>query len=306
VGRRVGILIGAAGARSLTEREGSMDIERVGIIGFGLMGGGIAQVCGVHGYDVTVLDVDADRVARGQDLIRTRLERDVSRGRQTREKADRALARIAGTTSYADLTGCDLVIEAAIEDLAAKKSVFRTLGEVVQPSAILSSNTSSLPLSDLAAASGRQQQVIGLHFFNPPYALRLVEVVVTESTNQETLDSAMVFCDSIDRVTVRVKDTPGFIVNRLLVPFIFDAIHLYEAGTATAQDIDQGCTIGLNHAMGPLATADLIGLDTLLFISESMFEEYGEPRFKAPTALRRMVALGHLGRKTGRGFFSYE
>ncbi len=283
-----------------------MDIERVGIIGFGLMGGGIAQVCAVHGYDVKVLDVDDERVTRGEETIRARLERDVSRGRMTADTCNRALDRIAGTTRYDDLADRDLVIEAAVEDLTAKREVFKQLGQVTRPEAILASNTSSLPLSDMAAASGRPEQVIGLHFFNPPYALRLVEVVIPESTSPETIDSAMVFCDTIDRVTVRVKDTPGFIVNRLLVPFIFDAIHLFESGTASAQDVDQACRIGLNHAMGPLATADLIGLDTLLYISESMFEEYGEPRFKAPTSLRRMVALGHLGRKTGRGFFTYE
>ena len=283
-----------------------MVIERVGVVGFGLMGGGIAQVCAVHGYDVAVLDVDEERVGRGHETIRQRLERDVSRGRMTPDTCNRALDRIGGTTRYEDLHDCDLVIEAAVEDLAAKREVFKRLGEVTEPTAILASNTSSLPLSDMAAASRRPEQVIGLHFFNPPYALRLVEVVIPESTNQETIDSAMVFCDTLDRVTVRVKDTPGFIVNRLLVPFIFDAIHLVESGTASAQDVDQACRIGLNHAMGPLATADLIGLETLLYISEAMFEEYGEPRFKAPTSLRRMVSLGHLGRKTGRGYFTYE
>jgi 3-hydroxybutyryl-CoA dehydrogenase len=283
-----------------------MDIERVGIIGFGLMGGGIAQVCAVHGYDVSVLDVDDERVARGHATIRGRMERDVARGRITADTCERALGRITGTTSYEELAACDLVIEAAVEDLTAKREVFKRLGEVTPPETILTSNTSSLPLSDMAAASRRPDKVIGLHFFNPPYALRLVEVVIPESTSQATVDAAMQFCDTIDRVTVRVKDTPGFIVNRLLVPFIFDAIHLVESGTASAQDVDQACRIGLNHAMGPLGTADLIGLDTLLYISEAMFEEYGEPRFKAPTSLRRMVALGHLGRKTGRGFLTYE
>ena len=283
-----------------------MEIKRVGVIGFGLMGGGIAQVCAVHGYDVTVLDVDDERVARGQATVQSRLERDVSRSRMTADACERAVSRIAGATHYEELGNCDLVIEAAVEDLAAKREVFKRLGTVTRPEAILSSNTSSLALSEMAAASGRPDRVIGLHFFNPPYALRLVEVVIPESTDQETIDSSLAFCDTINRVTVRVKDTPGFIVNRLLVPFIFDAIHLVESGTATAQDVDQSCRIGLNHAMGPLATADLIGLDTLIHISDSMFEEYGEPRFKAPTSLRRMVALGHLGRKTGRGFFPYE
>ncbi len=283
-----------------------MDIERVGVVGFGLMGGGIAQVCAVHGYEVSVLDVDEERTERGLATIRARLERDVARDRMTRDQFERALRRINGTTSFDDLARCQLVIEAAVEDIAIKHDVFKRLGGITAPDTILASNTSSLPLSEMAAASGRPETVIGLHFFNPPYALRLVEVVVQESTSRRTIDDAMAFCDSLNRVTVRVKDTPGFIVNRLLVPFIFDAIHLVESGTATAEDVDQACKIGLNHAMGPLATADLIGLDTLLYISEAMFEEYGEPRFKAPTSLRRMVSLGHLGRKTGRGYFTYD
>jgi len=283
-----------------------MDIERVGVIGFGLMGGGIAQVCAVHGYEVSVLDVDDERVTRGVDTIRARMERDVARNRMTQDTCERAMRRLHGTTTYDDLAACQIVIEAAVEDIAAKREVFKRLGAVTPPETILASNTSSLPLSEMAAASKRPGKVIGLHFFNPPYALRLVEVVVQDSTDETTVADAMAFCDSINRVTVRVKDTPGFIVNRLLVPFIFDAIHLVESGTATAQDVDQACKIGLNHALGPLATADLIGLDTLLFISESMFEEYGEPRFKAPTSLRRMVSLGHFGRKTGRGYFTYE
>lgn len=283
-----------------------MDSEQVGVVGFGLMGGGIAQVCAVHGYDVTVLDVDEERTQRGLEAIRARMERDVSRGRLTQEQFERAIRRIRPTTRYEDLAACRIVIEAVVEDLATKREVFRRLGTMTRPGTILASNTSSLPLSDLAAASGRPEDVIGLHFFNPPYALRLVEVVVPDSTSPQTVEAALAFCDSINRITVRVKDTPGFIVNRLLVPFIFDAIHLVESGVATAQDVDQACKVGLNHAMGPLATADLIGLDTLLYISEAMFEEYGEPRFKAPTSLRRMVALGHLGRKTGRGYFTYE
>src|SRR5215207_6247727 len=188
-----------------------MQIEHVGIIGFGLMGGGIAQVCAVHGYDVAVLDVDQDRVGRGHDAIRARMERDVSRGRMTGDTCERALGRITGTTSYAELAGCDLVIEAAVEDVAAKREVFKRLGATTKPQTILASNTASLALSDMAAASGRPEQVIGLHFFNPPYALRLVEVVIPESTNRETIAAAMDFCDTLNRVTVRVKDTPGFI-----------------------------------------------------------------------------------------------
>ncbi|MCL4241809.1 MAG: 3-hydroxybutyryl-CoA dehydrogenase, partial [Dehalococcoidia bacterium] len=207
--------------------------------------------------------------------------------------------------SLTRMSRLEAVIEAVVEDLHVKSRVFGQLGKVCRGDALLASNTSSLPLSDLAAASGRPERVIGLHFFNPPWALKLVEVVSTASTTEETLRDAMQFCEKLGRVAVQVKDTPGFIANRLLVPLIFDAIEMLDNGVATAEDIDNACKVGLNHTMGPLATADLIGLDTLKLIAESMFEEYGEPRFKAPTLLRRLVSLGHLGRKTGRGFFRY-
>jgi 3-hydroxybutyryl-CoA dehydrogenase len=282
-----------------------MTIKLVGVVGCGIMGGGIAQVCASHGYDVAVLEVDQQRLDQGLAAIKGRLARDVDRGRLTQERYERALRRLKGTTDIQDLSGCDLVIEAVVEDLPTKQHLLAELGGVCEIEAILASNTSSLSLSALAAASRRPESVIGLHFFNPPTVLRLVEVISSESTSQATIDEAMAFCDSIDRLTVRVKDTPGFIVNRLLVPFIFDAIRTVESGTATAEDIDQACKVGLNHAMGPLATADLVGLDTLIHISESMFEEFGEPRFKAPTMVRRMVSLGHTGRKSGKGFFEY-
>ena len=282
-----------------------MTIKSVGVVGCGIMGGGIAQVCASHGYEVTILEADRERLDRGLAALRARLARDVERGRLTQERYERALRRLKGTIDIAELSPCDLVIEAAIEDLPTKEQIFSELGKVCRAEAILASNTSSLSLSTLAAASHRPDNVIGLHFFNPPTVLRLVEVISSESTSEAATDAAMAFCDSIDRLTVRVKDTPGFIVNRLLVPFIFDAIHMVESGTASAEDIDQACKVGLSHAMGPLATADLIGLDTLVNISESMFEEYGEPRFKAPPLVRRMVSLGHLGRKSAQGFFEY-
>ncbi|WBL35838.1 3-hydroxyacyl-CoA dehydrogenase family protein [Tepidiforma flava] len=286
-----------------------MRVERVGVIGAGLMGSGIAQVAAYHGCDVTLVDVDEVRVAKAIEGIRGRLAREAERGRISPESAEAAAERLHGAADIDDLRSVarvEAVIEAVVEDLDVKTRLFRRLGEVCRPDALLASNTSSLPLSDLAAASGRPERVIGLHFFNPPWALKLVEIVSTASTTEETLEDALQFCRQLDRVTVQVKDTPGFIANRLLVPFIFDAIELLQTGVASAEDIDLACRVGLNHAMGPLATADLIGLDTLKAIAESMFEEYGEPRFKAPTLLRRLVSLGHLGRKTGRGFFRYS
>ena len=285
-----------------------MRIERVGVIGSGLMGSGIAQVAAYSGFNVTLVDVDLARVETAIEGIHKRLQREAERGRISDQECEDSYHRLqasADIDTLHSMARVDAVIEAVIEDHDVKANVFRRLGEVCQPQALLASNTSSLPLSDLAAASKRPERVIGLHFFNPPWALKLVEIVATASTTEETMNDAMRFCERLGRVPVQVKDTPGFIANRLLVPFIFDAIDLLDSGVATAEDIDNACKVGLNHTMGPLATADLIGLDTLKLIAESMFEEYGEPRFKAPTLLRRLVSLGHLGRKTGRGFFKY-
>lgn len=286
-----------------------MRIEKVGVIGSGLMGSGIAQVAAFHGFDVTLVDMDEGRVTSAIDGIGRRLKREAERGRITEQQVEESMHRLSGAwdmDSFKSLSRMEAVIEAVVEDQEIKGGVFRKLGEVCRGDALLASNTSSLPLSELAAASGRPERVIGLHFFNPPWALKLVEIVSTASTTEETLNDALQFCERLGRVPVQVKDTPGFIANRLLVPFIFDAIEMLQTGVATAEDIDEACKVGLNHTMGPLATADLIGLDTLKLIAESMFEEYGEPRFKAPTLLRRLVSLGHLGRKTGRGFFRYE
>ena len=285
-----------------------MRIDKVAVIGSGVMGSGIAQVAAFSGFDVTIIDLDIARVEAGIAGIRKRLEREAERGRISQPELAGAIERLHGSAdldSLESVAGVDAVIEAVVEDLDVKSAVFRKLGAVCKPGALLASNTSSLPLSDLAAASARPERVIGLHFFNPPWALKLVEIVSTASTTEETLADALRFCERMGRVPVQVKDTPGFIANRLLVPFIFDAINLLDNGVATAADVDNACKVGLNHTMGPLATADLIGLDTLKLIAESMFEEYGEPRFKAPTLLRRLVSLGHLGRKTGRGFFVY-
>ncbi|MCC6381569.1 MAG: 3-hydroxyacyl-CoA dehydrogenase family protein [Dehalococcoidia bacterium] len=285
------------------------DISRLGIVGSGLMGSGIAQVAAFSGFQVTLVDVDDERVQAGLGSIKRRLQREAERGRISTADADAAIARLSGSgdmETLSALESVDAVIEAVVEDVGVKAGLFRRLGQVCRPGALLASNTSSLPLSDLAAASGRPERVIGLHFFNPPWALKLVEIVSTASTTDDTLSEALALCEKMGRVPVQVKDTPGFIANRLLVPFIFDAIDLLDSGVATAEDIDMACKVGLNHTMGPLATADLIGLDTLRLIAESMFEEYGEARFKAPTLLRRLVSLGHLGRKTGRGFFKYD
>ncbi len=270
------------------------------------MGAGIAQLCAVNSFPVRVLEVDRKQLDRGLAAIKTRLARDAKRGRISQEIHDTAMRGLTGTTDFQDLAGCDLIIEAAFEDAAIKGELFAQLGAVCKPEAILATNTSALSVSALAAASDRPESVIGLHFFNPPAVLRLVEMIITDATSPATIDMATAFCEDLDRTVVRVKDTPGFIVNRLLIPFIFEAIRLVESGTATAEHIDEACRAGLSHTMGPLATADLVGLDTVARIGDSMYEESGDLRHKAPTLLRRMVSLGNLGRKSGNGFFEYS
>ena len=281
-------------------------VQTVAIIGAGLMGSGIAEVSVAQGYDVLLIEQDSERLEGGMGRIRSRFAREVDRGRQSQQDADAALARLSGATSLEAAADRDLVIEAIFENLEAKQSVFRDLGRICKPDAILASNTSSISLSALAGVSGRAERVIGLHFFNPPGALKLLEMIPSSATSEETIEAAAEFCKRIERITVRATDSPGFIVNRLLIPFLFDAIRMVEAGVATAADVDHACRFGLNHTMGPLATADLIGLDTLAGIGDSMFEELGEPRFKSPGLLRRLVSLGQLGRKSGAGFLSYD
>ncbi|MGE0136038.1 MAG: 3-hydroxyacyl-CoA dehydrogenase family protein [Dehalococcoidia bacterium] len=282
-----------------------MDIKRVGVVGGGIMGSGIAQVCASHGYEVTVVEVDASRAEAAVGGIASRIEREVQRERLTKERGDEILGQLQAHADLGRVADCDLVIEAIVEDLPTKRDLFARLGATCQPSTILATNTSSVSVSALAAASGRPAQVLGIHFFNPPTVLPLAEIISTASTSEATVETARAFCDSIDRVIVLAKDRPGFIVNRLLIPFILDAIRLVDHGIATAQEVDDGFRAGANHAMGPIATADLIGLDTVAHIADTLFEELGESRYKTPPVVTRLISLGHLGRKTGKGFFDY-
>lgn len=283
-----------------------MDIKQVGVVGGGIMGSGIAQVCASHGYQVTLVEIDEARAEAAVSGISSRLQRDVERERMTREQSEEIVGRLQGLADLNAVAACDLVIEAIVEDLSVKEQLFAQLGSVCQPAAILATNTSSVSVSALAAASGRPQQVLGLHFFNPPTVLPLVEIISTDSTSEETRAAVAAFSETIDRVIVHAKDRPGFIVNRLLIPFILDAIRMVDHGIATAQEVDDGFKAGANHAMGPIATADLIGLDTVAHIADTLFEELGESRYKTPPVVTRMIALGHLGRKTGKGFFDYK
>ncbi len=283
-----------------------MEIERVGVIGGGIMGSGIAQVCASHGYQVTLVEVDQARAEAAIGGIGSRLQREVERERLTRERGDEILAQLSASSELQRVADCDLVIEAIVEDLPTKERLFAELGRLCKPEAILATNTSSVSVSALAAASGRPEQVLGLHFFNPPTVLRLVEIISTASTSEATVAVADTFSESIDRVIVFSRNRPGFVVNRLLIPFILDAIRLVDQGIATAQEVDDGFKAGANHAMGPIATADLIGLDTVAHIADTLFNELGESRYKAPPVMTRLIALGHLGRKSGKGFFDYK
>ena len=285
-----------------------MDIERIGIVGGGLMGAGIAEICARAGLEVLVREVDGEMVDATRQRIEGSLNRAVRSGKVEEAARDEALQRIELVTDYDALADRQLVVEAVLENQAAKEDVFSILGRVVKdPAAILASNTSSIPIMKLAMASQRPQSVIGMHFFNPVPVLKLMELVPTLLTAPETTARAEAFArDVLNRCVIRSKDRAGFIVNALLVPYILSTIRMYESGFATRDDIDSGMVEGCNHPMGPLALADLIGLDTLMAVGQSLYEEFKEPLFAPPPLLSRMVEAGLLGRKTGHGFHEYK
>jgi 3-hydroxybutyryl-CoA dehydrogenase len=283
-----------------------MDIEQVGVVGCGLMGSGITEACARAGYDVIVREVNDEFLQKGLERIRQSLSKAVDRGKVTQEQASSALSHIRGTLDLTDFSGCDLVIEAAIENMALKKEIFAALDGILPSHAILASNTSSLCITEMASVTKRAEQVLGIHFFNPVPVMPLIEFVRTILTSDETMEIARQFGASLGKTMVTAKDTPGFIVNRLLIPYLLDAVRVYEDGLATREDIDTAIHLGLNHPMGPLTLLDFVGLDTTLFIADAMFEEYKDPRYAAPPLLRRMVLAGHLGRKSGRGFYDYR
>lgn len=282
-----------------------MKIRKVGVIGCGAMGSGITQVCAESGYSVVASDLNDELVKKGIGSIDKALTRNVERGRMSQENKDTIMGRIKGTINTKDFSDCDLIIEAAIENLNAKKKIFAELDKVCPKDAILSSNTSCLSIIDVARATNRLDKVIGLHFFNPAPVMKLLEIVRTLATSDETIATAQEFGKSVGKTTVIAPDIPGFIVNRLLIPFMLDATRMLEAGTATEKDIDTAITTGLNYPMGPFTLADLIGLDIALAIADDVYNETKDPRFVAPTLLRKMVAAGWLGRKTGKGFYDY-
>ena len=283
-----------------------MGIKRVGIVGCGLMGSGISQVCARSGYQVVVLEINDELLNKGLASISAFLTRNVRKGRVSQEEKEATLARIKGTTNTKDFTDCDLIIEAAVENLDVKKKIFAELDKICPRRSILATNTSCLSIIDIAKVTTRPEKVLGLHFFNPVPSMRLLEIVKTIATSDETLEIAKEFGKSIGKTTIVAPDTPGFIVNRLLMPFMLGACRMLEAGLATKEDIDTGVRLGLGHPMGPLALADLIGMDTNLFIANSIYEETKDPSCAPPVILKEMVAAGWLGRKTGKGFYEYK
>jgi 3-hydroxybutyryl-CoA dehydrogenase len=282
-----------------------MPIGRVGVLGCGLMGSGIAQSAAVAGYSTVVRDVSEAFLASGRAAIRKSLAKLVEKGRLDAASRDAALDRLAFTTDLGDVGGCDLVIEAVTEDLELKNALWRELDARCPAATIFASNTSSLSIADMAAATSRPDRFIGLHFFNPVPLMPLVEVVRTVTTSGETFDAALEFSRRLGKEPIVARDRSGFIVNLLLVPFLLDAIRALERGVGTTADIDRGMQLGCGHPMGPLALADFVGLDTTARIADIMFAEYREPRYAPPPLLRRMVTAGLHGRKSGRGFYDY-
>jgi 3-hydroxybutyryl-CoA dehydrogenase len=283
-----------------------MAIEKVGILGCGLMGHGITQICAQAGWDVVVREVDDETLAKGIGKIEKQLGRAVEKGRMEQGDADAVRGRIQGTTDYGDLAGCDLVIEAISEDLELKLAMWKELDGIVEEGAIFATNTSSLPVIDQAAATGRADRFLGLHFFNPAQVMPLLEVVQTVTTSDETLKAGFEVGEKLGKTVVHAKDKAGFIVNRLLVPYMLDAIRAYEEGFGSIDEIDKAMKAGANHPMGPLTLADFVGLDTLNSIAQVMFREFAERRFAAPPTLRKMVAAGWYGTKSGKGFYDYS
>jgi len=282
-----------------------MPIERVGVVGCGLMGAGIAEVCAKSGYTVIVQEVNGDLLQAGMKRITGSMDRAVSKGKLSAADRDAAQARIMGVTQLHDMHQCDLVIEAITEKLDLKRKVFAELDAVTPAHAILASNTSSLAVTEMAAATKRPDRVLGLHFMQPVPVMPLLEMVRTVLTSDETFSTAKAFGESLGKTIVVSKDTPGFIVNLLLIPYLLQAIAELEKGVATKEDFDTAIRLGLNHPMGPFTLLDFVGLDTTLFIADAVFDETKDPRFAAPPLLRRMVSAGWLGRKSGRGFYDY-
>ena len=282
-----------------------MAIKKVGVLGCGLMGSGIAQTAAQSGYEVVVREINQELLDKGLGKIRDFLSKGVEREKLSQTDMDETLSKITGTTELSDLSDCDIVIEVIIENMELKAELYKELSEVCKPDTIFASNTSSLSITEMASHTNRPDKMVGLHFFNPVPLMRLVEVARSVSTSSESFDTVYEFAKSLGKTPVKCSDTTGFIVNRLLVPYLLDCIRQLENGLATVEDIDNALKLGLGYPMGPFTLLDFVGLDTTLYIADIMFEEFKEHKYAAPPLMRRMVHAGYLGRKSGKGFYDY-
>src|SRR5262245_17307349 len=283
-----------------------MAIKMVGVLGCGLMGSGIAQVCAAAGYKTIVREIDDISFDRGLGRVKKFLDDGVAKGKVDAAARDKTLANLTGTTSFSGLGDCDLIVEAIIENLDDKRQTYAALEKIVKPSTIFVSNTSSLCITELAASSSRPDRFGGLHFFNPVPLMKLVEVIRALTTSDETYQAVFAFAQSLGKEPITAPDRPGFIVNRLLVPYLLDAIRAYENGLGTLEDIDNGMKLGCGYPMGPFTLLDFVGLDTTYYIANIMFEEFREAAYAPPPLLKRMVLAGRYGRKSGQGFYKYD
>ena len=281
-------------------------IKKVGVVGCGQMGSGIVQVTAAAGFPVIANEATEELLERGISGIEKRLAKAIEKGKMDEAAKDKLLGNIKTAVDLEELADCDIVIEAITEDINAKKEIFKDLDKICKAETIFASNTSSIPIGDLAAITGRRDQFLGLHFFNPVPVMKLVEVVRSLDTSEASFNAAKEFAEKVGKVTVAAKDTPGFIVNVLLVPYLLDAVRQFENGLASRDDIDNAMKLGCGHRMGPLTLTDFIGLDTILFIADIFFDEFKNDHYAAPPLLRRMVAAGYLGKKSGRGFYDYR
>ncbi len=281
-------------------------MERLGVVGAGFMGTGIAESAAAAGIEVALYEPIEPQVAKSRERIASSLERAVSGGKRSSEEAEALLARITWSHELDSIADAELVIEAVVEDTEVKVKTFTELDRLLADDVVIASNTSSIPIAGLAASTGRPERVLGLHFFSPVPVMKLVEVVVGIETSDETVERAEAFAERIGKTAIRTKDRSGFVVNFLLVPFLMAAVRMYEEGFASREDIDEGMKLGCGHPMGPLALCDLIGLDVLYSVCDSLYEEFKRDEYAPPPLMKRMVVSGHLGRKTGRGFYEYD